>query len=112
MRLNRSYRTSRRITYALFVAPALILFVLVVIFPFFQGIPYSMTNWNLISNAADYVGFKNYRALMNSKEFWTVIKNTFQFVLACVTPFNLIKGIAVSVVTALLYKHVSPLLKR
>ncbi len=40
------------------------------------------------------------------------IRNTFQFVLACVTPFNLIKGIAVSVVTALIYKHVSPLLKR
>lgn len=40
------------------------------------------------------------------------IKNTFDFVLACVTPFNLIKGIAVSLVTFVLYKHVSPLLKR
>jgi len=90
MQLNRSYRTSRRITYALFVAPALILFVLVVIFPFFQGIPYSMTNWNLISNAADYVGFKNYRALMNSKEFWTVIKNTFQFTLYYIVFSNLV----------------------
>ena len=40
------------------------------------------------------------------------IQNTFQFVLACVTPFNLIKGVVISIVTALLYKHVSPLLKR
>lgn len=40
------------------------------------------------------------------------ISNTFTFVLACVTPFNLIKGIVISLVTALLYKHVSPLLKR
>ncbi|MDO4415063.1 MAG: ECF transporter S component [Erysipelotrichaceae bacterium] len=40
------------------------------------------------------------------------IKNTFQLVIACVTPFNLIKGVLVSIVTCLLYKHVSPLLKR
>ena len=82
MQLHRSFRTTRRITYALFVAPALIIYVLVVIFPFFQGIPYSLTNWNLLSNVADYVGIKNYRTLMNSKEFWTVVKNTFQFTLA------------------------------
>lgn len=40
------------------------------------------------------------------------IKNTFQLVLACVTPFNLIKGVLVSVITMLLYKHVSPLLHK
>lgn len=40
------------------------------------------------------------------------ITNTFQLVLACVTPFNLIKGVLVSVITLLLYKHVSPLLHR
>ena len=40
------------------------------------------------------------------------ITNTFQLVLACVTPFNLIKGVLVSLITALLYKHVSPLLHR
>ena len=40
------------------------------------------------------------------------IKNTFQLVLACVTPFNLIKGILVSLITTLLYKHVSPLLHK
>ena len=65
MQLHRSFRTTKRITYALLVAPALIVYVLVVIFPFFQGIPYSLT----------------YRTLMNSKEFWTVVKNTFQFTL-------------------------------
>ncbi len=40
------------------------------------------------------------------------IDNTFKLVLACVTPFNLVKGIAVSICTLLLYKHVSPLLHR
>ena len=40
------------------------------------------------------------------------ISNKLTFVLACVTPFNLIKGVLVSIVTLLLYKHVSPLLHR
>ncbi|MBR3312130.1 MAG: ECF transporter S component [Solobacterium sp.] len=38
------------------------------------------------------------------------IQNKFTFVMACVTPFNLIKGILISVVTRLLYKRLSPIL--
>ena len=33
------------------------------------------------------------------------------FVILAVAPFNLIKGVAVSVITSILYKHVSPLIK-
>lgn len=40
------------------------------------------------------------------------IQNSFQFVIVCVTLFNLIKGIAVSVVTLLIYKSISPLLHK
>lgn len=40
------------------------------------------------------------------------ITNVFTFVVIAVAPFNLIKGAIVSVVTLLLYKHISPLLKR
>jgi len=39
-----------------------------------------------------------------------LINSKLTFVLLSVGPFNLIKGVLVSVVTALLYKHVSPLL--
>lgn len=42
---------------------------------------------------------------------WPVIDNTFKFVLLCVAPFNLVKVILVSVVTMLLYKRLSPILK-
>ena len=38
------------------------------------------------------------------------IQNKFTFVMACVTPFNLIKGILISVVTRMLYKRLSPIL--
>jgi len=40
------------------------------------------------------------------------IKDKLSFVLLATTPFNLLKGIIVSVLTMLLYKHISPLLHR
>ena len=39
------------------------------------------------------------------------INGIWTFVLLAVAPFNLIKGILVSVITVLLYKHISPILK-
>ena len=39
------------------------------------------------------------------------INNVFTFVVLAVAPFNLIKGIVVSLITLVLYKHVSPILK-
>lgn len=39
------------------------------------------------------------------------IDNIMTFVLIAVAPFNIIKGIAVSAVTMLIYKHISPILK-
>ncbi len=43
-------------------------------------------------------------------QIFPAVTSKFMFVLICVTPFNLIKGTIVSIVTALLYKRVSPLL--
>ncbi len=40
------------------------------------------------------------------------VTNKLTFVIACVTPFNLLKGVMISVVTALIYKRVSPVLHR
>lgn len=87
---QQSFNRSKRITYACFLAPALLLYIITVIVPFFQGIPYSFTNWNLISNASNYVGAKNYINLIKSKEFWTSVTNTFQFTFFYVIFSNLI----------------------
>ncbi len=46
-----------------------------------------------------------------AKAIWPSVDTMFEFVLLCVAPFNLIKAILVSVVTMLIYKPVSPLLK-
>ena len=92
---QRSFGSSKRLTYICFLIPALLLYLIVVIIPFFQGIPYSFTNWNLLSNASNFVGIKNYQTLFKSKEFWTIVKNTFQFTLYYVILSNVL-GLAVA----------------
>ena len=42
---------------------------------------------------------------------WPSIDTIFEFVLLCVLPFNLIKAILVTLVTMVLYKRLSPILK-
>lgn len=40
-----------------------------------------------------------------------IVTNKLTFVMYCVVPFNIIKATIISVITLLLYKHISPLLK-
>ena len=39
------------------------------------------------------------------------ITNVMTFVVLAVAPFNILKGIIVSIITMLIYKHISPILK-
>lgn len=62
-------------TIALFLLPALILFLLFVIFPIFQSIYYSFFNWKGFGPAVDFVGFKNFTRILTDKVFLTALKN-------------------------------------
>ncbi len=79
MSIRHHRRYQKNLTYLLFIAPALTAYLLIVVLPFFQGIPYSLTNWNLVSAKSDFIGVKNYLTLSRSNEFWASIRNTFQF---------------------------------
>jgi ABC-type sugar transport system permease subunit len=64
----------------LFMLPALIIYIAVVLIPFFQGIPYSLTNWkSIISDKMIFVGLKNYTTLLTNKYFLDTFLNTFKF---------------------------------
>jgi riboflavin transporter FmnP len=45
-------------------------------------------------------------------EIFPFIDNIFELSLCCAVPFNLIKGVIISVITFLLYKPIHPLLKK
>ncbi len=50
----------------IFLAPALIAFVLVMIVPFFLGAYYSLTDWDGIDNNPQFIGLKNFLAVFTA----------------------------------------------
>ena len=64
----------------LFMLPTIILFCIVVLIPFFQGIPYSFTNWkSIVSESKEFNGLKNYIYLIKNKYFQDSLLVTFKF---------------------------------
>jgi raffinose/stachyose/melibiose transport system permease protein len=82
-------------TNAMLLLPALVLYLLVVVVPFFQGIPFSFTNWNGVSATYDHVGLKNYINLFKASDFWNAIQNTFSYTFLYVICSNAL-GLAVA----------------
>lgn len=56
--------------------PALLLFAVFVIFPFFEGIRISFTNWNGFSQKFSYVGFSNFKRLALDENVRIAFTNT------------------------------------
>lgn len=63
-------------TINLFYVPALILFALFVIYPFFKGVYLSFTNWNGYSRSFKMIGLKNYVNLFKDKNVHRAFANT------------------------------------
>lgn len=60
----------------LFYIPALILFLIFVIFPFCKGIYLSFTNWNGYSRKYQFVGFANYIRMLTDSNVLIAFRNT------------------------------------
>lgn len=63
-------------TISLFYVPALVLFALFVIYPFFKGMYLSFTNWNGYSRSFKMIGLKNYVNLFKDKNVHRAFANT------------------------------------
>lgn len=53
----------------LFIFPCAFAFLMVVIWPFFLGIYYSMTDWNGVNPVLNWVGFSNFTAMFSQPQF-------------------------------------------
>lgn len=80
-----------------FIAPALVVYLLMVIIPSVQSLQLSFTNWDGISDGYEYVGFRNYRDILFSGRFWNAVRNTLLLGLGSALVINV-----VSLVMALL----------
>lgn len=71
--------------------PAFLFLLVVVIIPFFQGIPYSFTNWKSLLNAnRDFVGLRNYQILLTNERFLRTFGNTFSYTILYILFANVI----------------------
>jgi raffinose/stachyose/melibiose transport system permease protein len=59
----------------LFLLPALILFLLFVIYPIFRSIYFSLFNWNGLGPAVDFVGLQNFKDILTDQVFLKAVWN-------------------------------------
>ncbi len=66
------------------IAPAILIVVVMTIYPMIYGFIVSFTNWDIVTGEMNFVGLSNYKRLFTNKEFWLVIKNTFVYTVSVV----------------------------
>ncbi len=88
---------TRRVTFALFTAPGLLLYSIFFIYPVALGVYYSMTDWNGITRNKNFIGLQNYISLFT----YTRYKNAMAFTLKY-SVLLLIATMVLSVAIALL----------
>ena len=56
--------------------PVILLFAMFLVYPFFNGMQISFTNWNGYSQTYKYIGLRNYTRMFTDHDMLTVIYNT------------------------------------
>lgn len=56
--------------------PALFVVSFFIIYPFFDGLRISFTDWNGFSQTFNYIGFEQYKRMFSDPDTWLVVKNT------------------------------------
>ncbi|MBY5550574.1 sugar ABC transporter permease [Rhizobium leguminosarum] len=80
----------------LFVSPTFIGFLIFFLSPLCAVVYYSMTEWNLLSQQATFVGLANFQnALLENPDFWLVVRNSVVFAIGLV-PLNMALALALA----------------
>ncbi len=64
---------------ALFILPSLIIFVLIVVLPFFRGLTFSFTDWDGVAKTKGFVGFQNYAKIFTTDTILVPFRNSIVF---------------------------------
>jgi len=76
--------------YTVFMLPALSLFIVLCLVPFFQQIWYSFTDWDGIKSSYHFVGISNYARVFQDEKYWSSMWFTIRFTLYVTLFTNLI----------------------
>ncbi|MBN2859043.1 MAG: sugar ABC transporter permease [Sphaerochaetaceae bacterium] len=86
--MPRTYSKAENRTYVLYTIPTLLLYGLLFIFPLILGVYYSMTDWNGISQAQNFIGLENYRNLFSDKRVVNSLVFSFKYAVSLVLIVN------------------------
>lgn len=79
----------------LFLSPTLLIFSAFILFPVVFSFYLSFHQWNMFSPDHAFVGLNNYARVLDSEEFWVVLKNTAVYTLGTV-PLNMALALLVA----------------
>ena len=98
---TKNWRRRLRVA-VVWMAPVLLVLILVNIFPLLYALRLSFDRWNLISNVREFVGLRNYADLLTSSFFWQVARTTVTYTgLSVIVQFVLGFALALAVKKAL-----------
>ncbi|WP_028593961.1 carbohydrate ABC transporter permease [Paenibacillus assamensis] len=92
------------VAFAIFVVPALALYITFYLVPLFNSLQYSVTEWNGINDPV-YTGLDNFQKAMQDEKFWVAFWNNIYFVL-----FSVFIQVPVIVVVSIMISSVRRML--
>lgn len=78
----------------LFLAPALVLLAVFVLYPIAAVVVYSFTDFDIVT-PPEFIGLDNYRQLLGDDSFWLALQHSFIYLL--VTPILIVLSIALAI---------------
>lgn len=89
LKKNRSkFRQKDNLSALLFLSPTLVIFSAFILFPVVFSFYLSFQKWNMFSGETTFIGLDNYIRMLQSEEFWLVLKNTAFYTLGTI-PLNM-----------------------
>ena len=80
-----------------FLLPTLILYGMYTVWPILASWYYALLDWTGFERQGTFVGFANFRELLQDRQFWNAFKNTFVF-LALSVPLRVIIALVLAVI--------------
>lgn len=93
---TRKAKTKRSFLEFMILAPALVFYLVYVIYPLLGGLYYSLTDWNGISADWNFIGLKNYINIFQDDYVLGPLKNTFIYAISTTILLNVL-GLAMAI---------------
>jgi putative chitobiose transport system permease protein len=84
-----------QLTPYLFLAPALLVIAIFVLYPILAVVYYSFTDYSIVT-PPEWIGLQNYQGLLRDSNFWLALRNSFLYLI--VTPTLILLCIALAIV--------------